>query len=358
MNMNRSTEEFNIKIGKAEKGKLNNICDVAGISVGHCTVDNELHKTGVTVILPCRDNPFVRKLPAAAVVFNGFGKTAGTIQIEELGSIETPIALTNTLNVGLVHDAVVQYMADRCTAENVEMHSINPIIAECNDCTLNKITDRAVKYEHVMAAINSASSDFLLGDVGAGKGMICHGLKGGIGSSSRLMNVGGRSYSLGVLVLTNHGRLENLTVNGYTVGRKFAQIIEGNEVDKGSCIIIMATDLPVSSRQIKRIIKRASVGLARLGSFIGNGSGELAIGFSTANRFEWNKETPFCSCEILNESLIDIPFVAMAEATEEAILRSMLSADTVTGFDGTTIRSFVSLNEELKESEKLQRNIL
>lgn len=344
--MNRSIDEIGVAIGSMPKGTLNNICDVPGVSVGHCTVDNNEHKTGVTVIMPCEDNPFLNKLPAATVVLNGFGKTQGTIQIDELGTLETPIAMTNTLNVGLVHDAMVQYMVDRCRDENIELFSVNPIVTECNDCTLNKISRRAVDYDQVMEAINSADRDFDLGDTGAGKGMICHGLKGGIGSSSRMLMIGGKEFALGVIVLTNHGKLENLTVCGNSIGKQFAEKIAANEVDKGSCIIIMATDLPLSSRQIKRIIKRASVGLARLGSYIGNGSGEVAIGFSTANRMRWDKEAPFDSYEILNESLMDLPFVAMGEATEEAILRSMLSANTVTGYDGTTIHSFMSLFEK------------
>ena len=339
--------DFGICLKDGIKGKLNNICDVPGLKVGHCTIDNNDTHTGVSVILPCEDNIFERKMPAAAVVFNGFGKTQGTIQIEELGTLETPIAMTNTLNVGKVHDAMVEYMTERCKADKVEMFSINPIITECNDCSINNIHKRAVKKEHLYKAIESAVEDFQMGDIGAGRGMICHGMKGGIGSASRILEIGGKNFTLGVLVLTNHGRMENLTIGRDYIGREIAKKIEGNEVDKGSCIIIMATDLPLDSRQIRRIISRGSVGLARLGSFIGNGSGEVAIGFTTANRRIWDKEQAFENTVTLNESLMDIPFEAMADCTEEAILRSMLNSDAAVTLEGKTIHSLKEFITEL-----------
>ena len=332
-------KDLGICLKDSIKGKLNNICDVPGVKVGHCTVDKEDTHTGVTIILPCEDNIFAKKMPAAAVVFNGFGKTQGTVQIEELGTMETPIAMTNTLNVGKVHDAMVEYMTERCYEDKVEMFSINPIITECNDCSINNIHKRAVEKEHLYSAIASAREDFDMGDIGAGRGMICHGMKGGIGSASRILEIDGKNFTLGVLVLTNHGRMENLTIGKDYIGREIAKKIEGNEVDKGSCIIIMATDLPLDARQIRRVISRASVGLARLGSFIGNGSGEVAIGFSTANRRAWDKEQAFESTLTLNESLMDIPFEAMADCTEEAILRSMLNSDATHTLDGKTIHS-------------------
>ena len=338
---------FGICLKDEIKGKYNNICDVPGVKVGHCTIDKDDTHTGVSVILPCEDNIFERKMPAAAVVFNGFGKTQGTIQIEELGTLETPIAMTNTLNVGKVHDAMVEYMTERCKNDKVEMFSINPIITECNDCSINNIHKRAVEKEHLYKAIESAVEDFQMGDIGAGRGMICHGMKGGIGSASRILEIGGKDFTLGVLVLTNHGRMENLTIGRDYIGREIAKKIEGNEVDKGSCIIIMATDLPLDSRQIRRIISRASVGLARLGSFIGNGSGEVAIGFTTANRKVWNKEQAFENAVTLNESLMDIPFEAMADCTEEAILRSMLNSEATQTLEGKTIHSLKEFIAEL-----------
>ena len=315
--------DYGISVGTLPSGPLGKISDVPGVTVGHCTVDTQAQKTGVTVVMPCADDMFAQKLPAAACVLNGFGKTAGLVQIGELGTLETPIALTNTLNVGLVYDAMVEYMVGRCAQSGTALRSVNPVVAECNDGGLNDIARRAVRQEHVFAAIENARADFEEGDVGAGKGMVCHGLKGGIGSASRIVELDGARYTLGVLALANHGRLE----------------------DKGSCIVVMATDLPLCARQLERVVKRASVGLARLGSYIGHGSGEVFLGFSTTNRVPHESARAVLPCTVLHEGRIDAVFRAMGEATEEAVLRAMLCADTVTGFDGSTkytIRNFIS----------------
>ena len=326
-----------IKIGTMPRGRRNAITDVDGIRVGHCTVDTPLHKTGVTVVMPCEDDLFLEKMVCACHVLNGFGKTAGLMQIQELGTLETPIALTNTLNVGLVHDAMVEYLCRRAEAGGYDLESVNPVVCECNDASLNDIRHRAVGQEEVFRAIENASRDFALGDVGAGKGMTCHGLKGGIGTASRLLDVQGKTCTLGVLVLTNHGRLEDLTIQGQPVGRDIARLLQEDAPDKGSCIVILATDLPLSSRQLGRVIRRCSVGLARLGSFIGHGSGEVMVGFSTANRIP---RTGGCfSLLCLPEESLDQAFRAAAEATEEAVLRSMLYAGPVTGYSGKHRRS-------------------
>ena len=184
---------MDMKIGRMDKGPGNSISDVPGVRVGHCTVDTERHKTGVTVVMPCEDDIFREKMVAACHVLNGFGKTAGLMQIQELGTLETPIALTNTLNVGLVHDAMVEYMCRRAEENGYPIRSVNPIVCECNDASLNDIRHRAVGEQEVFAAIRDASTDFAQGDVGAGKGMTCHDLKGGIGSSSRVLEIGGES---------------------------------------------------------------------------------------------------------------------------------------------------------------------
>ena len=317
--------DYGISVGTLPSGPLGKISDVPGVTVGHCTVDTQTQKTGVTVVMPCADDMFAQKLPAAACVLNGFGKTAGLVQIGELGTLETPIALTNTLNVGLVYDAMVEYMVGRCAQSGTALRSVNPVVAECNDGGLNDIARRAVRQEHVFAAIENARADFEEGDVGAGKGMVCHGLKGGIGSASRIVELDGARYTLGVLALANHGRLEDLCIGG--------------------CIVVMATDLPLCARQLERVVKRASVGLARLGSYIGHGSGEVFLGFSTTNRVPHESARAVLPCTVLHEGRIDAVFRAMGEATEEAVLRAMLCADTVTGFDGSTkytIRNFVS----------------
>ena len=328
---------MDLKIGRMERGKLNSLGDVPGVRVGHCTVDNERHKTGVTVILPCEDDIFRKKMVAACHVLNGFGKTAGLMQISELGTLETPIALTNTLNVGLVHDAMVEYMCRQAEERGYAVRSVNPVVCECNDASLNDIRHRAVGEKEVFQAIGSAASTFEEGDVGAGKGMTCHDLKGGIGSSSRIVEIGGERFTVGVLVLTNHGSLRDLTVSGENIGADIERRIREDTPDEGSCIMIVGTDLPVTSRQLGRIIRRCSVGLARLGSYIGHGSGEVMVGFSTANRIPANGGCMSLRC--IHESQIDKAFRAVAEATEEAVLRSMLHAHTVTGYSGKVRRS-------------------
>ncbi len=321
-----------MQIGQMERGPRNAITDVPSVRVGHCTVDNAQHKTGVTVVMPCQDDIFRNKMVAAYHVLNGFGKTAGLMQIGELGTLETPIALTNTLNVGLVYDAMVEYMCRRAEAAGYAVRSVNPVVCECNDASLNDIRHRAVGEKEVFAAIESASADFAQGDVGAGKGMTCHGLKGGIGSSSRIVQIGEERFTIGVLVLANHGSLRDLTIEGCRVGQDIQARIHADGPDEGSCIMVTATDLPVTSRQLGRIIRRCSVGLARLGSYIGHGSGEVMVGFSTANRIP--AEGGCLTLRCLHESRMDDAFRAVAEATEEAVLRALLEARAVTGFGG------------------------
>ena len=222
---------MDLNIGRMPHGPRNSIADVSGVRVGHCTVDDERHKTGVTVILPCEDDIFRNKMPAAYHVLNGFGKTAGLMQIGELGTLETPIALTNTLNVGLVHDAMVEYMCRQGERRGYAVSSVNPVVCECNDASLNDIRHRAVGQAEVFTAIAAASADLAPGDVGAGKGMTCHDLKGGIGSSSRLVEIGGETFTLGVLVLTNHGCLRDLTVGGENIGKEIERRIREDTPD-------------------------------------------------------------------------------------------------------------------------------
>lgn len=348
----KRARDYAITIGSLPCGPLNKISDVPGVTVGHCTVATDEHNTGVTVILPSEANVFAHKLPAACFVWNGFGKTSGLAQIEELGTLESPIALTNTLNVGLVQDALVEYMVERCKKDGVPMHSINTVVGECNDSGLSNIALRAVGQKEVFAAIESACADFAEGDVGAGKGTICHGLKGGIGSASRLLELDGQTYTLGVLVQSNYGKLADLTVCGKNIG---ADILEQQKlddvvVDKGSIMMIVATDLPLSDRQLKRVIKRCSVGLARLGSYVGHGSGEIMIGFSTAEPLPYPAEAAILPRRQLNENKIDLAFRAAAETTEEAVLNSMLCAAPVRGWQGNLRHS---LAEYLEKSVEL-----
>ena len=333
MNQKR-IRDYGITIGSYPTGQRNAITDVDGVTVGHCTIDTDSHKTGVTVIKPSRANIFTNKLVAASYVLNGFGKTIGLMQIDELGTLESPIALTNTLNVGLVSDALVSYTIEECKKENVPVTSFNPVVGECNDGALNDITTRAVKEEHVLQALKTASTDFSQGDVGAGKGTICFGFKGGIGSSSRIITIGEKEYHIGVLVQSNFGKTKDLVINGIAFGETLHDKLVPSITDKGSIISVIATDLPLSSRQLKRLLSRAAIGLGRCGSHVGHGSGDIMIGFSTANVIKHGQEDAISTFQCINENLLDGPFHAVIEAEEEAILNSMIAADTVIGYNG------------------------
>ncbi len=339
----KRARDYHITVGELPTGPRNKVTDVPGVAVGHCTIDTPEHKTGVTVVLPCPQNPFTHKLPAAAFVLNGYGKTLGLVQVEELGTLETPIALTNTLNVGLVHDAVVEYMVRRGEAEGVTIRSVNPVVCECNDGGLNHIQKRSVGTDAVFAAFAAAAADFDEGDVGAGKGMVCHGLKGGIGSASRLLEFDGHTYTVGALVLANHGRMVDLTVAGERLGLCLDAAKAARESDVGSCIVLLCTDLPLDSRQLGRVAKRASVGLARLGSFIGQGSGEVFLAFSTANGWDAEKEAVTRTVTAFQEDKLDPVFRAAAECTEESVLNCLFTSHTCTGWDGKTVWALTDL---------------
>ena len=317
-----------LAIGRMPHGPRNQLSDVPGVTVGHATIDRSRSHTGVTVVLPHGENPFTHPVTAATCVFNGFGKTLGLVQVDELGTIETPIALTNTLNVGKVHDALVSWMLRRCEADGIPLRSVNPVVCECNDGGINDIPLRPVGEAEVFAAIESAGADFAEGSVGAGRGTVCYGMKGGIGSSSRLIELDGETFTLGVLVQSNYGASADFRATALPEGLA--------ECDKGSIIMILATDLPLTARQLKRVLRRCSVGMARLGSYIGHGSGEVAVGFTTAPR---ERRGHFDTLRSLREEDMNLPFRAAGEATEEAILKSMLLSDEDVTLDGGTIPS-------------------
>lgn len=335
--------DYQIIPGRMKTGKWNKITDVEGVLVGHSTIKNEENCTGVTVILPGSDNAFVNKYTAASYVHNGFGKSCGLVQIDELGTLETPIALTNTLNVGLVWDGLADYVISRCAKEKVEVRSLNPVVGECNDSQINQIRNRAVRAEHVWEAIACAEKDFAEGDVGAGAGTICYGLKGGIGSASRVFAIGKKEYTIGVLVQSNFGATADFLLNGVPAGERILRMKQGqmasSESDKGSIMTILATDLPVSSRQLKRIIRRTAVGIARTGAYTGHGSGEVMIGFTTANRIPSCTEGELVCQAILHEDRINPAFQAAAEAAHEAILNSMACAKQAVGLKGEIYHS-------------------
>lgn len=340
--------DYGIVIGTHPTGPRNKITDVPGVRVGHCTVVDDRHRTGVTVILPAPGNLYARRLIATAHVINGFGKTAGTIQLRELGTLETPIALTNTLNVGKVADGLVGYTLEQCLKENVTCWTVNAVVGETNDWVMNDVSDRCLDERHVRAAIEAACEDFDEGDVGAGKGTSCFGLKGGIGSASRQLRFGGKVYTVGALVQSNFGSTADLMIDGRPVGERICRRLEGERIaveDKGSIMIVLGTDLPLSELQLGRIARRAEVGLVRTGSHIGHQSGDVVLAFTTANRQVQDGQV-LHAMEILDDFCLEPAFYAVGEAVEEAILNSLSASDRVVGYSGVVMRS---LNEFLPD---------
>ncbi len=336
--------DYGVTIGSLETGEKNKITDVKGIRVGHVTLKQGDINTGVTAVLPHEGNIFKEKLFGAVHVINGFGKTIGTIQLEELGTIETPIMLTNTLNVGIVSHGLVKYMLSQNSDIGVETGTINPIVGECNDGFLNDIRGLHVKEEHVLESIENAKEDFEEGAVGAGTGMKCLGYKGGIGSSSRKIKIKDEEYVIGALVLSNFGLKDDFILNSKdikTMLKENRNNINLNnteyvmkDLEKGSIMIILATDAPLLPRQLKRVAKRSAVGIVRVGSYFGNGSGDIAIAFSTANKINHYEERVTNEIKVINENYIDYFFRGAAEAVEEAVLNSLVSSDTTIGHKG------------------------
>jgi len=331
--------EYGYRIETGMPGRRDSITDVPGVRVGHATIHRGRCHTGVTAVLPCEGFAYLEKPAAAVYVENGFGKTIGTIQLEELGCLETPILLTNTLNVGKAADALVEYTLAEGKKRGLEIRTVNPVVGETNDSRINDIARRAVGRKEVLAAIASASEDFEQGAVGAGTGTVCFGLKGGIGSASRIYDFAGRSHVLGVLVQSNFGRLEDLQILGDPIGRRIQkELQEQPRPDQGSIMVVAATDIPLTCRQLRRVLKRAAVGLARTGSYFGHGSGDVFLGFCTANRMktEGSKMLPL-SC--LPEERLEDVFRLMAEAVEEAVLNSLTEAQPAQFLDGRTCHS-------------------
>lgn len=339
--------EIGLKIGILPTGKLNSITDVEGVLVGHSTIiKGENIRTGVTAILPHNGNLFREKVPAAIYVCNGFGKLAGSTQINELGEIETPILLTSTLAVPKVGDFLLDYMLGLPGNENVQ--SINPVVAETNDGFLNDIRARQITQADVFNALKSAKTEVEEGAVGAGTGTVAFGWKGGIGTSSRKVG----DYTVGVLVQSNFGGV--LSVDGVPVGIELGKYYLKEEVEKanksvsknptetndwadGSIIIVIATDAPIDARQLKRMAMRSMSGLARTGSAMTNGSGDYAIAFSTNNRIKpvENGQTTRNVTLLANDAMSPL-FLATIEATEEAILNSLFRATTIKGKENRT----------------------
>lgn len=266
---------YGLKFGYMDHGPRNLITDVPGVRVGHVTLhDGEVH-TGVTAIIPHTGDVFHEKCLAGAHVINGFGKSIGLVQVQELGTLETPILLTNTLSVGTASTALVEYMLERNDDIGLDAGTVNSLVMECNDARLSDIRGLHVTKEHARAALAAASETFAEGDVGAGAGMVCYSLKGGIGSASRLCHLYGETYTVGALVMTNFGTLRDLRVAGDPVGERLFWQEQSELKDKGSIIVIIATDVPLSSRQLERVAKRAQSGIAVPAAFPATAAAKL-----------------------------------------------------------------------------------
>jgi D-aminopeptidase len=345
---------YGIEPGILTPGKWNAITDVEGVSVGQKTlIIGDSIRTGVTVIKPHPGNIFLEKVPAAVFVGNGFGKAVGFTQINELGNIETPVALTGTLNTFLVANALIDYTLS--IPENSGVRSVNPIVGETNDGWLNDVRGRHVHTADVLDAINSAKPGAVQeGNVGAGTGTRCLGFKGGIGTSSRVLPKAKGGYTVGVLVQTNFGGI--LTINGAPVGREMNNFYMANDVPyvvDGSCMIIIATDAPLSARNLKRLAKRSFLAFGKVGSFSSNGSGDYSIAFSTAPacRIRYDEKEIEQNIPQVSNNYISPLFLAVVEATEEAIYNSLFMATDMTGQKGRFMKA-MQIDKTLKILDK------
>ncbi|UCE58157.1 MAG: P1 family peptidase [Phycisphaerales bacterium] len=343
--------DLGVTVGIFQPGANNAITDVAGVRVGHTTlVEGDSVRTGVTAVVPHGGNVFKEKVPAGVFPANAYGKAAGFLQVKELGNIETPIILTNTLSVGTAVQAVVKWTLDQAGNENV--HSVNAVVGETNDGYLNDIRRCTITNEHVFRAIDNARSGPVEeGNVGAGTGTFAFAWKGGIGTASRVLPTSLGGYTVGALVQSNFGGI--LMIDGMHVGEALGQYYyrehvsptrnpdeKGKAQEGGSCMIVLATDAPLSPRNLERMAKRAVLGLARTGSFMPNGSGDFVIAFSTRNKILDGRQGRTARVEQLRNESVSPVFLATVEAVEEAVINSILKATTLTGYKGHTLEGF------------------
>ncbi len=349
--------DYGIEIGVLKTGLLNAITDVPGVMVGHQTlIKGDSIRTGVTAIIPHSGNLFQQKVPAAIYLGNGFGKLAGYSQVKELGNLETPIVLTNTLNVATGVSALVSHTL--LLPENEKVRSVNAVVGETNDGYLNDIRGRHVTEKDILQAIKNAKPGKVEeGNVGAGTGTICFGFKGGIGTSSRVVpkNTGG--YTVGVLAQTNFGGM--LKIAGVDVGKQMGHYSDNFKyATDGSCMMVVFTNAPLDSRNLERLAKRAMLGLARTGGIASNGSGDYVIAVSTAKecRIPYNSDNAVQTLPSLRNSAMTPLFLATIEATEEAILNSLFAAQTMTGRNGHEIKALPKKQvlEMLKAAGKIR----
>lgn len=330
-----SARDLGIRIGIYEPGKHNAITDVAGVKVGHVTLNfRDSVRTGVTAVIP-RDDVWSNRVFGAAHVINGNGEATGLAWVNESGLIESPIMLTNTLSVGAVHDGVVRYMIKRYP----QSHIILPIVAECYDGGLNDISGLHVASEHAITAIESAAGGAVpQGCVGAGTGMRSYGFKAGIGTASRVVKVADQTYTLGVLVNANGGRRHQLRIDGVPVGEEITDLTPERHRD-GSFIIVIATDAPLAHRQLLKLSRRATHGLARTGTPSTVSSGEFVVAFSTANTVPSSSEASLLSVKMLRNNRMDVFYQGVIEATEEAVINAMTMAVTTAGKNGNVVHA-------------------
>ncbi|KTS35031.1 D-aminopeptidase [Methylobacterium indicum] len=335
------------RVGALPSGPRDAITDVSGVTVGHCTLAEGAVQTGVTVIRPHAGDLYHDRVPAAAAVLNGFGKSIGLMQLEELGVIETPIALTNTFGVPAVAAAQIRAALAVNPGIGRELPTVNPLVFECNDGHLNDMARMVVAEAHYRQAHDAADVGVPEGAVGAGRGMSSFGVKGGIGTASRRVEAGGRMVTVGTLVLANFGRPAQLRICGRALGPVLAERLEEPgtvaKPEKGSIILIAGTDAPLDARQLRRLALRAGAGLARTGSVFGHGSGDIALAFSTAYTLPQDPGTPMPAVAMLHDGHLDPLFEAVADGIEQAILNALWRAETVTGRNGHRRRALAEI---------------
>ncbi|MDZ7796746.1 MAG: P1 family peptidase [Candidatus Marinimicrobia bacterium] len=335
--------DLGMKFGILKSGRYNAITDVAGVRVGHVTlIQGDSVRTGATAVIPHGDNIYQNKVPAAVHIGNGYGKLTGYSQIEELGNMETPILLTNTMSVPQAFEALIDHTLQFPGNENVR--SVNAVVGETNDAGLNDIRGRHLCREHMLRALVSADTGMVKeGNVGAGTGTICFGFKGGIGTASRVLPETRGGYTVGVLVQSNFGGI--LQIAGVPVGVELGQYsfssVEEEYALDGSCMIVVMTDAPLCARNLKRLASRAMMGLARTGGIASNGSGDYVIAVSTAEelRIPHSSESSYNEFSVLRNSQVNLLFEAVIEATEEAIINSLFAAETMTGNKGRKVEA-------------------
>lgn len=341
------------QVGLLAPGPRNAITDVPGVTVGHCTLAEGEVQTGVTVVRPHTGNLFCDRVPAAAHVINGFGKSIGLVQVEELGVLETPIALTNTFSVSALAQAQIRQAIAANPETGRSLSTVNPLVFECNDGYLNDIQRLAIVESHYLDACAASGPEVAEGSVGAGRGMSSFGLKGGIGSASRRVSLPAQGaasaaeYTVGALALSNFGRLPQITLCGDGLGSTLAERLQAFEAapppaltddpadaEKGSIILIVATDAPLDARQLRRLAVRAGAGLARSGSVYGHGSGDIALAFSTAYTVPQETARPMPTLAMIHDGRLDPLFQAVADSCEQAILHALWQATPVVGRAG------------------------